>query len=97
MKKMARYRYTVDEAVNLIAEDDDLGDINASDLEDIESDDGDIEEADYISSSGEGQLVSLSVLYYSLVLRVKMSMNQPCVTRCCYWMKIYVSQTMKQK
>lgn len=38
--------------------DDDLGDINASDLEDIETDDGDIEEA---SSSG-GQLVSLSIL-----------------------------------
>ena len=61
MKKMARHRYTV-KAVNLIVEDDDLGDINASDLEDTESDDGNIEEADYISSSGEGQLVSLSVL-----------------------------------
>ena len=32
------------------------------DLEDIESSDGDIEEADYISSSGEARLVSHSVL-----------------------------------
>jgi hypothetical protein len=62
VKKMARYRYTVDEAVNVIAGDDDLGDINASDLEDIESDDGDVEEADYISSSGEAHLVSHRVL-----------------------------------
>ena len=61
---MARYRYTIDEAVNLIAEDDDLGDINASDFGNTESDDGNIEDADYISSSGEGQLVSLSVLQF---------------------------------
>ena len=45
--------------VNLIAGDDDLGD---SDLVDIENDDGDVEEVDYISCSGEAQLVSRSVL-----------------------------------
>ena len=57
---MAAHRYTVDEAINPIAGDDDLGDINKSDLEDTESD-GDVE-ADYITSSGEAQLVSRSVL-----------------------------------
>ena len=77
---MAAHRYTVDEAINLIAGDY-LGDINESDLEDIESDDGDVEEADYITSSGEAQLVSL--VFYSRVLHVKMLMNLPCVTHCC--------------
>ena len=42
---MVSYRYTVDEAVDLITGDDDLEDINVSDLEDTESDDGDIEVA----------------------------------------------------
>ena len=55
---MASYCYT--EAVDLITGDDDLEDINVSDLEDTESDDGDIEVADYITSSGEAQLVSHS-------------------------------------
>ena len=75
---MKKNGYTVDEAVNLIAGDDNLGDINESDLEDIESDDGDVEEADYFSCSGEAQLVSRSDL-----LRVnKMLMNLPCVIYC---------------
>ena len=42
--------------------DGDLEDIHASDLEDVESDDGDIEEADYITSSGKAKLVSRSVM-----------------------------------
>ena len=41
-------------------EGNDLGDTNANDLEDIESDDGDVEEADHINSSGEAELVSRS-------------------------------------
>ena len=61
MKKMATHRYTL-EAVNLITGDDNLDDINASDLEDTESKDGDVEEAYYISSTGEAELVTHTLL-----------------------------------
>ena len=59
--KMATHRYTL-EAVNLIAGNDDLDDINTSDLEDTESNDGDVEEADHISSTGEAELVTRMLL-----------------------------------
>lgn len=49
---------TVNEAVELIDQDDDLVDIHAADLSDTESDDGDMEEADYVSASGGATLVS---------------------------------------
>ena len=58
---MAMHRYTLDEAVNLIAGDDNLDDINASNLEDTESDD-DVEDADYISSTGEPELFTRTLL-----------------------------------
>ena len=57
-----RKRYTVDEAADLIDDDDDLADIQASDFIDTASEDGDVEEADYVSASGEAELVSHRLL-----------------------------------
>ena len=76
---MAMHRYTLDEAVNLIAGDDDLDGINASDLEDTET----MLKKLTISA----RLVRLNLLlvrFYSLVRCVeRMLMNLPCVTHCC--------------
>ena len=41
-------------------DDTDLANLCAGDLEDAESDDGDVEEADYISATGRAELVPLS-------------------------------------
>ena len=57
-KMSKRKRYIVDEAVKLIDQDDDLAEIHAADLSDTESDNGDMEEADYVSASDEATLVS---------------------------------------
>ena len=58
--KMSKYRYTAEEALALIDDDTDLANLCAGDLEDAESDDGDVEEADYISATGRAELVPLS-------------------------------------
>ena len=52
--KMSKYRYTAEEALALIDDDTDLVNLCAGDLEDAESDDGDVE-ADYISATGRAQ------------------------------------------
>ena len=58
--KMSKYRYTAEEALALIDDDTDLVNLCAGDLEDAESNDGDVEEADYISATGRAELVPLS-------------------------------------
>ena len=55
---MSKHRYTVQEVVALINDDDDLVNLHAGDLDDTESDDGDVEEADYISTTGNTELVT---------------------------------------
>ena len=59
---MSKYRHTAEEALALIDDDTDLANLCAGDLEDAESDDGDVEEADYIrlSATGRAELVPLS-------------------------------------
>ena len=80
---MVRYHYTIDEAVDLIT-----AEINVSVLEDTESDDGDVEVADYILPPLAKTNSFLTVLF-SIELRVKKSltMNLLYVTSCCCWTK----------
>ena len=65
---MSRPRYTADEAATLIAGSDDLGDIQASNLEDAETDDGEVEVADYVTSSGMAEVLSHHVLHFQPTL-----------------------------
>ena len=46
---MSKYCYTAEEALALINEDTDLANLGAGDLDEAESDNGDVEEADYIT------------------------------------------------
>ena len=46
---MSKYCYTAEEALALINEDTDLANLCAGDLDEAESDNGDVEEADYIT------------------------------------------------
>lgn len=56
---MSKYCYTAEEALTLINEDTDLANLCAGDLDEAESNNGDVE-ADYISATGRAELVPLS-------------------------------------
>ena len=57
---MSKYCYTAEEVLVLIDDNTDLVNLCAGDLVEAESDDGDVEEADYISATGRAELVPLS-------------------------------------
>ena len=92
---MARQRYNVDEALKLIAGDDDLGAINTSDWRTPK-----VMMAMWKKLTILVPLVKLNsclIVLFSqrMPLAKKMPTNLPYVTHCCCWVKTYVSQ-MKQ-
>ena len=55
---MARNRLSVEEVVNLLDDEEDLAEIGEQSLDhESDSEDGDTEEADYVSASGTAELI----------------------------------------